>query len=225
MDIGELIWQRGWAEANAGNVSIRLPDSLSGDIQEILNIKNKNYIWLLVSSSGSRYREFRKLGFSNFNLIGIDKDEFSSEKTDTQIIFPDEREPTSEWITHKAVQQWLINNREDETVILHAHSTDWIIISNSIDYEESKPELIKEIRDGLPELNIYFPKGITLLPFAPPGSEELAEITLRGLVQSNIVIWEKHGILITAKDINCAFDYLEIISKAATVYLGNKIKK
>ncbi len=221
LDIGELIWLRGWAEANAGNVSIRLPESITESLIQLLHCNVKNYVWFLVSSTGSRYREFNKLGLQNFNLIGLDKADFKSGISNKQIIFPEYRKPTSEWVTHLSVHEWLYQNRDNDTIVLHAHPTDWITISNCRKYKDSKPELIKEIRESLPELNIYFPQGITLLPFAVPGSDELAELTVKGLNQSKIVIWEKHGILITAKDVNCAFDYLEIVSKAASVYLAH----
>ncbi|MFO7660134.1 MAG: class II aldolase/adducin family protein, partial [Candidatus Cloacimonadaceae bacterium] len=55
--------------------------------------------------------------------------------------------------------------------------------------------------------------------YARPGSDELAVITEAALSETNIVIWERHGILVTAENVNAAFDYLEIMSKAAKVYL------
>jgi ribulose-5-phosphate 4-epimerase/fuculose-1-phosphate aldolase len=233
LKIGSMIWQRGWAEANAGNVSFKLPSScsfmtglnlscigqqLTGDV----DFDFTQYDWYLVSATGSRYREFETKGFENFVLISQLRPTRENGHTyqDAPVYtFPPERKPTSEWITHHAVQLWLQQHRSEHRVIMHAHSTDWITISSLPEYTANPSQLMIDIRQCLPELDIYFPSGIALAPFATPGSDELCTVTLSALDSSNVIIWQKHGVFITATDFDAAFDCLEIVSKAAAVYL------
>ena len=227
VEIGSLIWQRGWAEANAGNVSIRIADCLPKTIKVIKEVFNDctryapdfgNYTWFLVSATGSRYREFPRLGFLNFVLIGI------NQTNQTQIIFPTDRKPTSEWVTHLAVHNKLLNSPDNNKVILHTHPTDWIVLCNSLKYIEAPEQTLSELFTYLPELGIYLPDGITRVPLTAPGSAELAVLTLEALEKSKVILWEKHGLFVTAESINRAFDYMEIVSKAATVYLATRNK-
>lgn len=232
LDIGELIWQRGWAEANAGNVSLRITDILVDEIVPLIHDNSvkvsspksrldlTDYNWFLVSAAGSRYREFKKLGFQNFVLIASSQFQIKEQLHEKLITFPLYRKPTSECATHIVVQNWLHNHRPQDKVVLHAHPTDWIILSNLAEYGTDKQKLINDITKCLPEVNIYFPEGFVLLPYTKPGSDELAWVTEAALSDTNIVIWEKHGILVTAENVNAAFDYLEIMSKAAKVYLN-----
>jgi rhamnulose-1-phosphate aldolase len=226
VEIGSLIWQRGWAEANAGNVSVRLPKELNSttknSIKLIFNSSThyaadfEEYIWFLVSASGSRYREFSMLGFDNFMLVGINGKNFN------QIIYPAHRKITSEWPTHHAIHKHLFESSSVHTIVLHVHPTDWITLCNCEDYCTDPAKVLNHLSTCLPELDIYLPNGIARVPIVPPGSEQLAELTLAALNISNVVVWEKHGVVVTAEDINKAFDYLEIASKAAAVYLAKR---
>ncbi|MFO7660821.1 MAG: class II aldolase/adducin family protein, partial [Candidatus Cloacimonadaceae bacterium] len=140
LEIGELIWQRGWAEANAGNFSLRIPDIIVDEIAPLIHDNSvkvsspksrldlTDYNWLLVSANGSRYREFKKLGFQNFVLIASSQFQVNEQQYEKLITFPLYRKPTSECATHLAVQNWLHNNRPQDKVVLHAHPTDWIIL-------------------------------------------------------------------------------------------------
>ncbi|MDD2331442.1 MAG: class II aldolase/adducin family protein, partial [Candidatus Cloacimonetes bacterium] len=71
----------------------------------------------------------------------------------------------------------------------------------------------------LPELYIYLPEGIAFANYAPPGSERLRDESLKVLANKKVIIWEKHGILAFGKDLDEAFDYLEIVNKVAGIYL------
>lgn len=233
INIGNMIWQRGWAEANAGNVSFRFPcccGFMTG--MNLLSIGQQLtgkpdfdftlYDWYLVSATGSRYREIEKRRFGNFVLVmqltPTRANGYTFENAPLYA-YPPDRKPTSEWRTHHAVQVWLRKHHREDNVVLHAHSTDWITIGNLPEYTANPEQLMIDVRRCLPELDIYFPAGIALAPYAAPGSDELCAVTLDAIEHSNIIIWQKHGVFITAKGFDAAFDYLEIISKAAAVYL------
>lgn len=234
LNIGSLLWQKGWAEANAGNVSYRLPSNLQTNtlslLKRLLAKSDKNqsdnpqdYYWFLVSASGSRYRQYVNKSFANFVIVGIFKPAFMQHTQTEQVFFPLSRKPTSEWQMHNAVQQWLINNRSSECIILHTHLTDWITLSNLDEYHASPRDMLSTISATLPELDIYLPQSIEFTSYQPPGSVELADVTLKAISKSNVIVWEKHGIVVSAQQFNQAMDYIEVMAKAARIYLDLKL--
>jgi len=243
LEIGTCIWQRGWAEANAGNVSLRLSPPHSPALTYILkticqqSTPNKamepdDLQWFLVSATGSRYREYKALGFANFVLVGTEESSLlplcanftipihtEEDNGSRQIVFPAVRKPTSEWITHENVHLWLQKYRPKDKVIFHSHITDWIVLSHYPEYKSALDEMFRKMRIWLPELEIYLPKGFAVTELAPTGSARLAEVTLKCLPKTSVVIWEGHGIVITAENFTQAFDRMEVMAKAAEVYI------
>lgn len=223
IEIGHLIWCRGWAEANAGNISIRIPQEFVNKhastfktiCKQELNCSQSvsSFKWYLVSASGSRFRQYKTLEFGNFIIIAEDM------SSHIQIMFPSQREPTSEWPTHNICQNWLEVNNKPEKVILHVHLTNWIILSGIKQYKENKPELVNRVISLLPELEFCFPNKFCLLPKMTPGSVELAESTLNALKDYNSIIWEKHGVIVAAESVEKAFDMVELLAKAADIFL------
>lgn len=69
------------------------------------------------------------------------------------------------------------------------------------------------------ETAFFIPEGIGYVPLAEPGSLALAKATLKSLKTHKIVLWEKHGCLATGKDVNEAFDRIDLMAKAAKIYL------
>ncbi len=225
-EIGERIWQRGWAEANAGNVSLRINHFLSEEEKSALckqtNPEADSVFaecgFYLVSASGSRFRQFKATRLANFVLLCCpEQDGAASQASGAQ--YPQQRIPTSEWITHRAVQHWLLANRPQEKVVLHSHLTSWLVISRITEYDTDREKLSGEIANALQELKLFFPSGIRLCGYAQPGSAALAELTLKALPATSAVIWQSHGTLVTAGNCDEAFDRLEVLEKAADLFL------
>jgi len=201
--IGELIWARGWAEANAGNVSIRVDDLIPARHRKKLH-------WYLVSRSGSRYRQIADDPLKELLLVTDDGERWEQ--------VSGEGTPTSEWQAHLALQRWAISSGDPAKVILHAHPEP-IVALGGMDIFQDEAELNRILADILPELPIYMPEGIACCPLCPPGSMQLADATLDCAPRSRVIIWQKHGILCRAADPDAAFDLMEIVTKAANVYL------
>ncbi len=202
-DIGSLIWKRGWAEANAGNLSIRVDDLLTARQRE-----GKH--WYLVSRSGSRYRQLQKDPMRELLLVADDGQKCT--------VHGSSGSPTSEWHTHLALQRWFLEHTGSEKVILHAHPEP-IVILGDLDIFADEALLNNTLAELLPELPLYLPEGIACCPSRPPGSEALAQQTLVCAPRSRAIIWQKHGILCCAPDPDAAFDLMEIVTKAVSVYL------
>jgi rhamnulose-1-phosphate aldolase len=95
-DIASRIWQMGWAEANAGNVSI----NITQDLKDQYLIKDTDPChYYLVSRTGSRYRQISRDPMAALVLICVADNQDS--------IYPIGARPTSEWNSHKALQKML----------------------------------------------------------------------------------------------------------------------
>ena len=62
-----------------------------------------------------------------------------------------------------------------------------------------------------------------MVPYMLPSSVELADATIRALDDDyDVVMWEKHGVLAVDTDIMSAFDQVDVLNKAALIYIAAK---
>ena len=74
----------------------------------------------------------------------------------------------------------------------------------------------------IPETRAFCPKGLGIIPYEMPSSLKLAEATVEGLKNYDVVMWEKHGVVAIGNDVLEAFDQIDVLSKAAQIYLTAK---
>ncbi len=194
---------RGWAEANAGNVSVNIGE-IAGELY------GREGQWFLVSRSGSRYRQMANDPLPHLVLVRMD------EKGEEY--FPANVRPTSEWTCHKLLQGHFREMGRADKVVLHAHPNSVIVLSQMAVYKDER-ELNKLLRQALAELEIFLPEGVATTSSAPPGSNELAHCSLKAIGSRNALIWQGHGLLCTGRNLNEALDYFEVVEKAATIAL------
>ncbi len=205
-DVASGIWQMGWAEANAGNVSINITQALK-DQYLIKDADPAQYF--LVSRTGSRYRQISRDPMAALVLICVSAEEDS--------IYPEGAKPTSEWNSHKALQKMFQARVNPPKVVLHVHPDEIIALSRSAQYAD--PEAFcQTLLETLPEMKYYLSEGIALAPYEEAGSMELAIASADCVANCKALIWKEHGLLAFGKDLDEAFDYLEIICKAARIY-------
>lgn len=201
--VAEQINLRGWAEANAGNVSV----NVSAEATELFG---GDFAWYLVSRGGSRYRQMASDPLSQMLLVRVDR---TGEKH-----FPVEARPTSEWGCHKLLQRHFLDTGRPDKVVLHAHPSSIVLLSQ-LDVYQDESALNSLLRDVLAELELFLPEGIATPASAPPGSQELAEKSLGTIKQHKALIWQGHGLVCTGISPNAALDHLEVVEKAATIAL------
>jgi rhamnulose-1-phosphate aldolase len=219
-----LLWKRGWAERNAGNISINVSKIFDKNTNQYSDdsdlIKtDRNYstisnIIFLVTATGSRMREIAKETERYTCLIKISGDGNYYQKIP---IIPgnDDIIPTSELPTHLAIHEVLALNNAEEKVVLHTHPTELIALSQ---IQEIKNE-INQILIGMhPENIIFIPDGIGYIPFILPGSDELANATSKAFERHKILLWEKHGCIAIGNNLNNAFDLIDTLAKSALMY-------
>ncbi|MCB5279518.1 MAG: class II aldolase/adducin family protein [Candidatus Cloacimonetes bacterium] len=200
-EISRLIHSYGWAEANAGNISMDVSDL-------VMQCMHTELKWYIVSRTGSRYRQTALSPCENLMLVAC------SQTEDT--FFPQNALPTSEWISHRCLQ--MQNDRFK--IILHTHPAEIIALSN-LTLAKDSASLNAKLCESLPELPLYLPEGVALVPRAAPGSLALCTASIKALKNQKALIWSGHGILAFANELDEALDYLEIVTKAAKILLWN----
>ncbi len=201
--VAEQINLRGWAEANAGNISV----NVSTEAAELFGGDSQ---WYLVSRGGSRYRQMAREPISQLLLLRVDGP--------AEEYFPAEARPTSEWSCHKLLQRHFLDTGRADRVVLHAHPSSIVLLSQ-LDAYKDETALNALLRESLAELELFLPEGIATPPSAPPGSQELAERSLGAIKQRKALIWQGHGLVCTGDSANAALDHLEVVEKAASIAL------
>jgi rhamnulose-1-phosphate aldolase len=224
-----LLWERGWAERNAGNISINISGHSDLDSESIFDNSefensdsyqlNKAYPTLsgnifLVTATGSRMREIAKETERYTCLIKISGDGNYYRKIP---IIPgnDDIIPTSELPTHLAIHEVLALNNAQEKVVLHTHPTELIALSQ---IKEIKNEMNRILMGMHPENIIFISDGIGYIPIILPCSDELANATSKAFERHKIVLWEKHGCIAIGNNLNDAFDLIDTLAKSALMY-------
>ncbi len=197
--VGTCIWQRGWAEANAGNLSIRLNDFGS--------FKDDSTLYL-VSKTGSRYRQFGQETLNKFVFIQARGNQYTC-------LDPASR-ATSEWAAHLNLHNHFQKLGLDRSVVLHSHPDEVICLSHQAFFAD-KEAVNRKLKATLPELPLFLDTGIHICGLHHPGSRELAEASVCGLADEKALIWEKHGLLTFGASLDEAFDYMEVVVKAAKI--------
>lgn len=197
-DIAEcarLIHQYGWAEANAGNLSI--------DVSPRVPNPDSTAKYYIVSRAGSRYRQTAIDPIRNLLLI---------ESKDFDTFYPKDARPTMEWISHRCLQKAI----GDRSVVLHTHPAEIIALAH---LGMSTEQMNARFATLLPELPLYLPDGFATAPHRMPGSKELCDVSLQALNGQKALIWTGHGLLCFGNTLNEALDYMEIMVKAAKILL------
>ncbi len=212
-EIATLATERGWAEAGAGNFSIRLSADISTATARSLPLPlpypELAGCSLLLKQTGARMRDIRRRPVPGICLVRVST-------TGTELtIWPPTARPTSEYLAHLAGQRTLIGCRPEDRVLLHLHPTATVALSLLIPYRRL-PALLSRMHSEGPTL---LRNRITALRFAPPGSAQLAELTGAALRRYAGVIWPGHGIIASGPTLSAALDLVELTDKAAMIAL------
>ena len=221
------LWQKGWAERNAGNLSIDVTDHIhacdagqaSGSPREM----ECSYPLLaghcfLVTGSGRRFRDLAKDATANACVLRISEDGAGYDLLWGGEAGPDFR-PTSEFPTHLRLHEYLRESNAPERVVLHTHPAELIVLTHLPKYRD-EAALNRALWCIHPEVKYNLPKGIGFVPYEIPGSEVLAQATASGFRRGHsVVLWEMHGCVAKAEEPMVAFDLVDIVTKAASMVL------
>lgn len=222
-EVAGYLWQKGWAERNGGNITVNVTDLLDDEakalpaiapakqIGKILpNLKGK---YFYAKGTGKRMRDLARDPMANGAVIRICDDCASYEIIADQAVLP-----TSELPSHLALQDYLIGTGSTYKATLHTHPIELVAMSHIQRFLRSG-EMTRVLWSMIPETLAFAPLGIGVVPYAMPGSIELADATLEQIKTHDVVLWEKHGTVSVGTDIMDAFDQTDVLCKSANIYM------
>lgn len=221
--IAGYLWNREWAERNAGNISIDIseyfdpsaPFNPSRFIPFNLPEASAN-MTLFATGTGCYLRSLIDRMEEAACIIRI-----NAEATGYCIIWggtPENFRPTSELITHVNIHCFNKIHRPRFKAVLHTHPLELIVLSHH-DLFRNEEKFNHSLWKLCPEIRVFVPRGIRCAPYTLTGSEALADVTIEGLKSRDVILWEKHGALATGENIEKAFDYLDVANKGAKMLL------
>ena len=187
-EVASYLWQKGWAESGAGNMSVNIsqfvktePDLDSCPVAELEDsYPNLSNQYFYITGMGKRMRDIANTPLKNTLIIKL------TQKGDSYYVITENKQkepdvvPTSELPTHLSIHQQLVDKGKNEKVILHTHVTELIALTHSPEIK-SKDDLNKLIWSMHPETMTFIPDGVGFVPFALPGTVNIAKKRLRSL--------------------------------------------
>ena len=223
-EVAGYLWQNGWAERNGGNITVNVTDLVDDEIRQLPAISEVKQIgvtlpalkgtYFYCKGTGKRMRDLARWPMENGSIIRI-LDDCAS-----YVIIADEAVmPTSELPSHLTVHARMIENGSPYKATVHTHPIELVAMSHNRDML-GKDVLTNILWSMIPETKAFCPLGLGIVPYTLPGSNELADATLRELEDYDVVMWEKHGVFAKGLDVMDAFDQIDVLSKAAKIYIA-----
>ncbi len=225
-EIADYLWQRGWAERNAGNISVNINYLIKSNLKIKLNDYpsyelSKSYsalagMYLFVTGTGKRMRDIAKNPLKNALIIKLNKEGnaywiISQKKKCHNFL------PTSELPTHLSIHNKLVESGSDNKVVIHTHTNELVALTQIREY--CNEEKLNKLLFGMhPETIIFVPKGVGFVEYSMPGSVEIADKTIKILEDHDVALWEKHGVFAVGESVPDTFDMIDILAKSARIF-------
>ena len=219
------IWNKGWAERNAGNISMRLsadnlqhiPKNNFNSSWRKLDIQVKNLMgeYFLISGTGKYIRNIPVNPEENLGIIEIDD---IGERYRIVWGFANGGNPTSELSAHlvsHSVRKDVTNGVD--RCIIHTHPTNLIALTYALNLDTAS--ITKLLWEMHAECITVFPEGAEYLPWMMAGSKEIADETAKAFLRRLLVIWEHHGVFASGSSLDVAFGIIDTAEKAAEIYI------
>lgn len=217
-------------EAGAGNISIctsqkfdlaqEFPETKI-DVELPWQVPALAGYTVFVTGSGCRLRDVAADPKALVSAFVVDE----GGKTATWHTHPSRKfeRPTSEFNSHLAVHDDQVRNRKlNYQAVIHAQPPYLVSLSHIAQLRESTA-FNHAIMRWEPETLVQVPRGIAVLDFMVPGSQELMENNVKALRDHQIVLWSKHGVMVRADDeAMSAVDKIEYLEAGAMYEYHNK---
>jgi len=190
--------RRGWAEANAGNISVRLG---AGPVLGAM----------LVKRADTRMRDLARDPAKGLCLLRFGAGDRSYS------VLPKGTKPSSELPAHVAVHDILARFRSRDRVVVHTHPTALISLTHRC---PNPKQLVRRLLSTHTEAPLLLQDRLTAIPFLPPGSLSLGRATADVIEHYSAVIWPAHGIVAVGPTASSALDIIELTEKAAQIALN-----
>jgi len=225
-ELAEYLWQKGWAERNAGNISYNLTQIVKEEVQDMdrypvfkLDEDHPDIGggYFFVTGTGKRMRDLARNPMKNACIIKLNK-----KGNRYHIISKNKKNlydfrPTSELPTHLAIHNTLRKHNSVNKAVVHTHPNELVALTQIKEFQDEK-KLNKLLWGMHPESVVFVPRGMALVPYILPGTQTIAKATLERIVDHDVVMWEKHGTFAVGEDVFDAFDMIDILTKSARIY-------
>lgn len=221
-DVAGRLWDKGWAEKNAGNFSINISNIGLKSFKSSVPVKLARRFpalrrqTLLVTATGSRMRDLARAPKSGLGIIRIGEQGdiyWSSPLDRNQTRFT----PTSELLSHLAIQESFLKRRSRNNTVLHTHPDELVALTH-LPAARTERGLNRILSAMHPEVPYFLPGGAGLVAFYKPGSFALGKASVLALKRHDILVWKKHGCLAAGEDIVSIFDLIDVLNKAAKLF-------
>lgn len=223
-EVAGYLWQREWAERNAGNISINLTDFFEGErLENAVRAfeyrfpKEAAGLIIFVTGTGCHLRHLVNRVDEVACIIAV-----NDKATGYSIVWGGKKEnfrPTSELISHVKIHLFNAENNPTHKAIVHTHPIELIVMSHHPLFNDEE-KLNHSLWKMCPEIRVFVPRGVHCAPYALPSSEDLADLTIKGMEGRDVILWAKHGALASGDDAEVAFDALDVANKGAKLLLS-----
>ena len=224
-EVAGYLWQKGWAERNGGNITINVTEYVDDAMRALPAISEERPIgktlphlagcWFYCKGTGRRMRDLAREPMANGAIIRILPGCDSYE-----IVADAPVAPTSELPSHLAVHDYLLAKGSPYRASLHTHPIELVALTHSPKWLE-KDAATHLLWSMIPETRAFCPRGLGIVPYMMPSSVALAEATIQAIDEDyDVVMWEKHGVFAVDNDILDAFDQVDVLNKAAQIYIA-----
>lgn len=218
------LWQKGWAERNGGNITVNITEHVDDAIRAMPAISqpiaigstlpNLRGCYFYCKGTQKRMRDLARRPMANGSVIRILDD-----CAHYEIIADEPVMPTSELPSHLAVHNYLIGKGSTYKASVHTHPIELVAMSHNPEFLK-KDVLTKILWSMIPETKAFAPRGLGMVPYMLPSSNELAAETIKAIDDDyDVVMWEKHGVFAVENDVMSAFDQIDVLNKSANIYM------
>ena len=218
------LWQKGWAERNGGNITVNITEHVDDAIRAMPAISqpiaigstlpNLRGCYFYCKGTQKRMRDLARRPMANGSVIRILDD-----CAHYEIIADEPVMPTSELPSHLAVHNYLIGKGSTYKASVHTHPIELVAMSHNPEFLK-KDVLTKLLWSMIPETKAFAPRGLGMVPYMLPSSNELAAETIKAIDDDyDVVMWEKHGVFAVENDVMSAFDQIDVLNKSANIYM------
>jgi len=222
-EVAGYLWEKGWAERNGGNITVNVTESVTDSIRSKKTVAGPFTIgmtlpdikgcYFFCKGTNRRMRDLARNPMENGSVIRILDDCASYEIVGDCPVMP-----TSELPSHLAVHAYLLAKGSPYRASLHTHPIQLVAMTHNPKMLE-KDVLTNILWSMIPETRAFCPRGLGIVPYMLPSSNELAKGTIAAIDDDyDVVMWEKHGVFAVGPDIMEAFDMVDTLNKSALIY-------
>ena len=221
--VAQLLWERGWAERNAGNLSCDVTAIVPAGLADKAPLTPLGAAYpewsgrcLLVTAAGARMRDVAHEPDVWCGVLRLSGDgaAYRTVWGGDGAVFT----PTSELPSHFAIHAALRRRGAPPRAVVHTHPTE--LLALSLEPGSGDEGRFNRLLWSLhPEMVVVVPSGVAVVPYVMPGTVEQGTAAGRAMETHDVALWRKHGAVAVGEDFGSAFDLLDTVNKAARLYL------